>query len=91
MPGSLAEIKEKTSKGVLPVGMEVEDFNQRPYLSGVTAGAIHDVKPAKQIIDEMVSQAVELCVSFTISYVPVLTRSATNRLKQSNGYVSAKL
>jgi hypothetical protein len=31
-----------------------------PFLMGQVAGAIHDIKPAKQIVDEMVSEAVHM-------------------------------
>lgn len=54
-----AEIKDLTSKGKLPVGMEVEDMSQRPFLMGQTAAVIKDVKPAKEIMDEMIAEAVE--------------------------------
>jgi len=39
-------------------GMELDDV-ERPYLMGVVAAAIKDVKPAKEIIDEMVKEAVQ--------------------------------
>jgi len=32
----------------------------RPWLMGKVAGAVFDVKPAKEIIDEMVTEAVDL-------------------------------
>lgn len=53
------EIAELTSKGIVPVGMEPEDPANRPFLSGQTAAVIHDVKPAKAIVDEIVAEAVE--------------------------------
>jgi hypothetical protein len=53
------EIKELTSQGKLPVGMEPEDPSHRPFLTGQTAAVIHEVKPAKAIVDEMVAEAVE--------------------------------
>jgi len=58
------EIKELTSQGVIPA---LHDFDQkppafaaaqRPLLMGQVAGAINDIKPAKEIIDEMVAGAV---------------------------------
>jgi len=39
-------------------GMDLDDV-ERPYLMGVVAAAIRDVKPAKEIIDEMVKEAVQ--------------------------------
>lgn len=43
------EIKRLTSKGTIPVGME--DIENRPYLMGVAAQEVHDIKPAKAIVD----------------------------------------
>jgi hypothetical protein len=40
-------------------GLELDDV-ERPYLMGIVAAAIKDVKPAKEIIDEMVKEAVQL-------------------------------
>ena len=39
-------------------GLDLDDV-ERPYLMGVVAAAIGDVKPAKEIIDEMVKEAVQ--------------------------------
>jgi len=65
------EIRELTSKGIIPIKWDIEDKsakNQlppaedlialRPLLMGQCAGAVKDIKPAKQIIDEMVSEAI---------------------------------
>jgi len=65
------EIKELTSKGILPVyhdqaeqeksGEEV-DFKTRmdmmPLLMGQAAGAVNDIKPAQEIMDEMIQGAI---------------------------------
>jgi NAD(P)H-dependent flavin oxidoreductase YrpB (nitropropane dioxygenase family) len=48
-------------------GLELDDV-ERPYLMGVVAAAIRDVKPAKEIIDEMVREAVQL-LQMGASYV----------------------
>jgi len=64
------EIKDLTTQGIIPV---IHDLNERserneaptpeqmisarPLLMGQAAGAIKDIKPAKQIIDEMVAEA----------------------------------
>jgi len=64
------EIRELSSKGTIPVtwdservsreGIEVDAAQYRPLLMGQAAGAIQDVKPAAQIINEMVSQAIQI-------------------------------
>jgi len=64
------EIKELTSKGIIPFTHELEKMNKaggeidpapfRAFLMGQAAGAIEDVKPAAEIIHSMVSQAIEI-------------------------------
>ena len=68
------EIKDLTSVGKLPIESDIkrlkEDDNakmppggmmgMRPWLMGQCAGAIEDVKPAKEIIDEMVGGAIKI-------------------------------
>jgi NAD(P)H-dependent flavin oxidoreductase YrpB (nitropropane dioxygenase family) len=62
------EIRELTAKGVIPA---IHDFEQnkdkfdsafvaaqRPLLMGQVSGAIKEIKPAKEIVDEMVATAV---------------------------------
>jgi NAD(P)H-dependent flavin oxidoreductase YrpB (nitropropane dioxygenase family) len=39
-------------------GLDIDDV-ERPYLMGEVAAAIHDVKPAKEIMDEMVKEAIQ--------------------------------
>lgn len=39
-------------------GLDIDDV-ERPYLMGEVAAAIRDVKPAKEIIDDMVKEAVQ--------------------------------
>ncbi len=63
-----AEIKELTSKGVIPVehdfenmGDDVDDEtmdNARPFLMGKAAAVVNERKSAKAIVDEMVGDAV---------------------------------
>ena len=63
-----SEIKELTGKGVIPVehdfetlGDEIDDDtmdNARPFLMGKAAAVVDDRKSAKEIVDEMVSDAV---------------------------------
>lgn len=59
------EIKSLTSQGLLPHEKELEkrpeiSLQTRPWLSGAVAGLIKDVLPAKDIVDNMVSQAAEI-------------------------------
>ena len=59
------EIEELTSKGIIPHNKELEDHPERSlegrtWLMGRVAAQIHDIKPAKEIIDEMVGEAVEV-------------------------------
>jgi len=59
------EIKELTGKGIIPIERDMksgdmdaaEMIKARPLLMGQVAGAIHDVQPAKDIVDGMVSTA----------------------------------
>ncbi len=66
------EIKELTAKGIIPVNHDIEERSAkgeevspkdvaafRPLLMGQAAGAITDVKPAKEIIEEMINGAIE--------------------------------
>jgi NAD(P)H-dependent flavin oxidoreductase YrpB (nitropropane dioxygenase family) len=39
-------------------GLDIDDV-ERPYLMGEVAAAIMDVKPAKEIIDEMIKEAIQ--------------------------------
>jgi len=39
-------------------GLDIDDV-ERPYLMGEVAAAIRDVKPAKEIIDEMIKEAIQ--------------------------------
>lgn len=38
---------------------EDTEMNARPYLMGQVAASINDVKPAKEIIDEMLNEAAQ--------------------------------
>ena len=63
-----SEIKELTAKGVIPVehdfetlGDEIDDDtmdNARPFLMGKAAAVVNEKKSAKDIVDEMVTDAV---------------------------------
>ncbi|RHZ71326.1 hypothetical protein CDV55_108671 [Aspergillus turcosus] len=64
------EIKELTSKGIIPVehdfeklGDDVDDEtldNARPFLMGKVSAVVSEKKPAKAIVDEIVSDAAAL-------------------------------
>lgn len=61
------EIKQLTSKGVIPVEHDMENIpddvddeyleNARPYLMGKVAAVVDDRKSAKAIVDELVDDA----------------------------------
>lgn len=63
------EMKELTARGKIPVEYDMERLgddidddtldNARPFLMGKVAAVVNEKKPAKQIIDEMVSEAVQ--------------------------------
>lgn len=55
------KILELTSKGVVPLEHDMEEGIDVdiPHLMGVVAGVIKSIQPAKQIVDEMVAEAVE--------------------------------
>lgn len=60
-----AEIKELTSKGIVPYEEELKrkpeiSMATRPWLSGSVAGLINNIKPAQEIVDEMIVGAVEI-------------------------------
>lgn len=65
------EIKDLTSKGVIPVVNDIEQKSAkgeevppsvmaayRPLLMGQCAAAVKDIKPAKEIMEEMINDAV---------------------------------
>ncbi|KAJ9606239.1 hypothetical protein H2200_009200 [Cladophialophora chaetospira] len=57
------KIKEFTDKGIVPMAHDLEHQDSEvdmPFLMGQVSGIIKDIKPAKQIVDEMVTQAVEM-------------------------------
>jgi len=64
-----SEIKELTNKGIIPVEHDMEQMgddidddtmdNARPFLMGKAAAVTTEKKSAKEIVDEMVSEAVQ--------------------------------
>ncbi|EHK96812.1 putative nitronate monooxygenase [Glarea lozoyensis 74030] len=56
------KIKELTEKGVVPIEYDMDQGIDVdiPHLMGVVAGVIQKIQPAKEIVDEMVSEAVDM-------------------------------
>jgi hypothetical protein len=62
-----AEIKELTSKGILPVEHDFETKpnmddlvdQTHPFLMGKVSAVVNELKPAKAIVDEIVEGAVK--------------------------------
>lgn len=60
-----AEIKELTSKGILPIEHDLKEhpeksLESRAWLIGRVAALIHEVLPAKEIVDSMVNDAAKI-------------------------------
>ena len=60
-----AEIKELTSKGIIPVEHDLKDHPEksleaRAWLIGRVAALIHEVLPAKEIVENMVNDAAKI-------------------------------
>jgi len=63
------EIVELTSKGIIPVEHDIASrqdvdpmamIKAMPLLSGQVAGAVTEILPAKQIVEDMVAMAVDM-------------------------------
>jgi len=57
-----AEIRELTSKGILPVSHDLDtkpNTEAHPFLMGKVSAVVNELKPAKAIVDEMVEGAVQ--------------------------------
>jgi hypothetical protein len=62
-----SEIKELTSKGILPVEHDFETKpnmdalidEAHPFLMGKVSAVVNELKPAKAIVDEIVDEAVK--------------------------------
>jgi len=57
------KIKELTDKGVVPMAYDLEHQESEvdmPFLMGQVAAIVKDIKPAKEIVENMVAQAVEM-------------------------------
>ena len=57
-----AKIKELTEQGEVPMTKDMENDREFdfPFLMGQVSGVINDIKPAKQIVGDMVREAVEM-------------------------------
>lgn len=60
-----AEIKELTSKGIIPHEHEMEkhpekSLNARTFLIGRVSALIDEVLPAQQIVDNMINEAAKV-------------------------------
>jgi len=56
------EIQKLTESGIVPLAKDMEDEKDFdiPFLMGQVSGVIQDIKPAKQIVDDMVQEAVDM-------------------------------
>ena len=56
------EIKRLTDNGMVPLAKDMDQGNDFdiPFLMGQVSGIINDIKPAKQIVEDMVHEAVEM-------------------------------
>jgi len=56
------KIKELTEKGIVPIEYDFENGEDvdLPHLMGVVAGVVTSIQPARQIVDEMVAEAVQM-------------------------------
>jgi len=65
------EIKSLTEQGIVPMVKDLDDDTvevDMPHLMGQVAGVIKDIKPAKEIVAEMVEEAKE-CISRAYGYL----------------------
>ncbi|KAL8276109.1 hypothetical protein RQP46_011491 [Phenoliferia psychrophenolica] len=67
-----SEIRDMVSKGIVPVGLDDPDV--RPYLMGKVSAMVSEIQPAKQIVEEMVSEAVEI-IKHNTSYLQADVRA----------------
>ncbi|KAF2749370.1 NPD-domain-containing protein [Sporormia fimetaria CBS 119925] len=56
------DIKKLTDAGIVPLAKDMDDGKDVdiPFLMGQVAGVVQDIKPAKEIVDEMVAEAVDM-------------------------------
>jgi len=68
------EIKELTSKGIIPVDHDIELHPQnimaaQRWLMGQASAVIKDIKTAKEIVEDMVKEATD-CLARTKRFLP---------------------
>ncbi|KAK4694529.1 nitronate monooxygenase, partial [Lecanoromycetidae sp. Uapishka_2] len=68
--GRQGEVKDLTERGVVPMEQDIEDDKDVdfPFLMGVVAAPISSIKPAQEIVEDMVRDAVDM-VRVTEGYV----------------------
>jgi hypothetical protein len=56
------EIKKLTDAGIVPIAKDMEEEKEidMPFLMGQVSGLIGDIKPAGQIVRDMVTEAVDM-------------------------------
>lgn len=56
------EIKRLTENGIVPLAKDMDQGKDVdiPFLMGQVSGIIKDIKPAKEIVEDMVREAVEM-------------------------------
>jgi len=56
------EVKKLTDAGIVPLAKDMEDGKDVdiPFLMGQVAGVIKDIKPAREIVNDMVKEAVDM-------------------------------
>ena len=56
------EIKRLTENGMVPLAKDMDQGKDVdiPFLMGQVSGIIKDIKPAKEIVEDMVREAVEM-------------------------------
>lgn len=64
------EIKALTEQGIVPLAQDMDQDKETdfPFLMGAVSGIIKDIKPAKQIVDDMVKEAVT-CLQGGAGYI----------------------
>jgi len=65
------EIKSLTEQGIVPMAKDLDDDTvevDMPHLMGQVAGVIKDIRPAREIVEEMVDEAKE-CISRAYGYL----------------------
>jgi hypothetical protein len=64
------KIRELTDKGVVPMMKDMEDEKDvdMPFLMGQVAAMVKDVKPAREIVEDMVREAVQM-ITLGQSYI----------------------